>query len=101
MLDKEMESEAEFDERMGGIRRATKELLDDTAMFFGHDEDLILLNLKQTFLQELLFWTESDASQEEKHMRIEWEYWNLFNKIVDLINIDDEYKQEEEKDFWS
>ena len=97
-----MESEIEFDQRMGRIRVATRELLEDTAMLFGHEEDLNLLNLKHTFIKQLTFWTESNATQEEKQKRIEWEYWDLFNKIVDLVNNNDTgYEEEKEEDFWS
>ena len=80
------ESETEFDNRMAQISCKMKELHDSNKMYFSHEDELNLLQIKQSFLNQLIFWMEQECPIEEKHKRIEWEYWNLFNILVEIIN---------------
>lgn len=80
------ESETEFDNRMAQISCKMKELYDSNKMYFSHEDELKLLEIKQSFLNQLIFWMEQECPIEEKHQRIEWEYWNLFNALVETIN---------------
>ncbi len=86
----------DFELRMEKVRDAMKELIDDHKMYFGHDDEISLLEIKKAFVEQLIFWIEAEVEEEERQIRIEWEYWNLFDKVVDIINNNVEAFTEEE-----
>ena len=86
----------DFELRMEKVRDAMKELIDDHRMYFGHDDEINLLEIKKVFCEQLIFWIEAEVEEEERQIRIEWEYWNLFDKVVNIINDNVEAFTEEE-----
>ncbi len=86
----------DFELKMEKVRLALKELVDNHKMYFGHEDEINLLQIKQDFIEQLMFWIEADVEEEERQIRIEWEYWNLFDKVVEVINENVEACNEEE-----
>ncbi len=86
----------DFELKMEKVRLALKELVDNHKMYFGHEDEINLLQIKQDFIEQLMFWIEADVEEEERQIRIEWEYWNFFDKVVEVINENVEACNEEE-----
>tara|TARA_Y100000592_G_C5475531_1_gene322056 strand:- start:3596 stop:3949 length:354 start_codon:yes stop_codon:yes gene_type:complete len=76
----------EFWDRMEGVSQVMTDLENEHKRFFSIDEEIKLLNYKENFVKSVLFWSESSASDEEKTDRIRWEYNNMFDNLVQIID---------------
>ena len=54
--------------------------------WFSIEENTELENKKEDFANNVIFWIDSNCSKEEKVERIKWEYNNMFDFLVQLIN---------------
>ena len=66
--------------------------------WFSIEENKELENKKEDFANNVIFWIDSNCSKEEKVERIKWEYNNMFDFLVNLINNNvDFYERETNK----
>jgi hypothetical protein len=95
----------DFWNKMEEISQIMTELEEEHKKFFSTDEQVELLNYKHNFIESCLFWNNDNnngMSNKEKEVRIRWEYNNMFDKLVKIIdnnveeweNLDD-HKNEE------
>jgi len=54
--------------------------------WFSIEENVELENKKEDFANNVIFWIDSNCNKEEKVERIKWEYNNMFDFLVQLIN---------------
>lgn len=54
--------------------------------YFSIEESELLENKKKEFANNVIFWCDADAPEEEKKKRIKWEYSNIFDTLVEIIN---------------
>jgi len=54
--------------------------------WFSIEENIELENKKEDFANNVIFWIDSNCSKEEKVERIKWEYNNMFDFLVQIIN---------------
>lgn len=77
----------DFWARMEGVSQIMSDLEKEHKRYFGIEEEKQLLNYKENFVKSCLFWNDANnVSDEEKMSRIKWEYNNMFDKLVELIN---------------
>ena len=77
----------DFWDRMDGVHEIMIELENEHKRFFSIAEEQTLLNYKENFIKSCLFWNEANnVSDEEKMSRIKWEYNNMFDNLVKLID---------------
>ena len=55
-------------------------------IWFSIEDNIELENKKEDFANNVIFWIDSNCSKEEKVERIKWEYNNMFDFLVQLIN---------------
>jgi aspartate-semialdehyde dehydrogenase len=54
--------------------------------WFSIEENIELENKKEDFANNVIFWIDSNCTKEEKVERIKWEYNNMFDFLVNIIN---------------
>ena len=82
----------EFWDRMQGVSNIMTELEQEHKPYFSLEEEKELLDWKENFIKSCLFWRDSNIDNIEKENRIRWEYNNMFDKLVEIINNNvDEY----------
>ena len=77
----------DFWARMEGVSQIMSDLEKEHKRYFGIEEEKQLLNYKENFVKSCLFWNDANnVSDEEKMSRIRWEYNNMFDNLVKLID---------------
>ena len=76
----------EFWGRMQKVSEVMTSLEQEHKKYFSNEEDMKLLDHKQNFVKSCIFWNDSNASKEEKMSRISWEYNDMFDKLVQIID---------------
>jgi len=77
----------DFWARMEGVSQIMSDLEKEHKRYFGIEEEKQLLNYKENFIKSCLFWNDANnVSDEERMSRIKWEYNNMFDNLVELIN---------------
>jgi len=70
-------------ERLGDTM---EKLENEHKAWFSIEENTELENKKEDFANNVIFWIDSNCNKEEKVERIKWEYNNMFDFLVQLIN---------------
>jgi hypothetical protein len=63
--------------------------------WFSIEENTELENKKEDFANNVIFWIDSNCNKEEKLERIKWEYNNMFDFLVNLINNNVDFYEKE------
>lgn len=63
--------------------------------WFSIEENTELENKKEDFANNVIFWIDSNCNKEEKLERIKWEYNNMFDFLVNLINNNVDFQERE------
>ena len=85
--------------KMENVSQIMSELEEEHKKFFSTDEQIQLLNYKHNFIESCLFWNEANITREECEKRIRWEYNNMFDKLVEIIdnNVEEWVKLDDNK----
>jgi hypothetical protein len=83
----------EFSNKMTEIENQNKR-------YFSIEETNKLEKKKTEFANNVIFWCDADAAEDEKKARIKWEYNNMFDTLVEIINKNvDTYEDLEDEEF--
>lgn len=76
----------EFCKGLEDFANNMEKLENEHKIWFSIEENKELENKKEDFANNVIFWIDSNCSKEEKVERIKWEYNNMFDFLVQLIN---------------
>jgi len=76
----------EFCKGLEGFANNMEKLENEHKIWFSIEENKELENKKEDFANNVIFWIDSTCSKEEKVERIKWEYNNMFDFLVQIIN---------------
>ena len=76
----------EFVNSLEGFANNMEKLENEHKAWFSIEENIELENKKEDFANNVIFWIDSNCNKEEKVERIKWEYNNMFDFLVQLIN---------------
>ena len=76
----------DFWNRMEKVSQVMTSLENEHKRDFSHDEELKLINYKENFVKSCIFYNDAEITTEEKIKRITWEYNNMFDRLVEIID---------------
>jgi len=76
----------EFCKGLEDFANNMEKLENEHKAWFSIEENTELENKKEDFANNVIFWIDSNCSKEEKVERIKWEYNNMFDFLVQIIN---------------
>lgn len=76
----------EFVMNLDSFANTMEKLENEHKAWFSIEDNIELENKKEDFANNVIFWIDSNCSKEEKVERIKWEYNNMFDFLVEIIN---------------